>query len=212
MLNDGTLVATYSGRRNIDRASPPAPACSSAPTAADLARPQRRRACNTGPRTWSSIRTTPTQNTWYAGVFSGWGGPPNGLGGLYKTTDRGLTWTRVNSLDRVTSVTFNPADPNEMYLTTETDGLWVSETDLRAAAAVFPGRSYPFRQPERVFFNPYNPTEIWVSSFGNGLRVGTTATPPAGSVKSRLLFYNNSKFDGANAGRRRGRRSGDRRR
>lgn len=29
------------------------------------------------------------QNTWCGCVFSGWGGSPNGLGGLYRTTDRG---------------------------------------------------------------------------------------------------------------------------
>ena len=45
------------------------------------------------------------QNTWYAGVWSGWGGPPNGLGGLYRSTNRGQSWTRINALDRVSSVT-----------------------------------------------------------------------------------------------------------
>src|SRR5688572_7669477 len=34
----------------------------------------------------------PNQNTWYAAVFSGWGGAPNGLGGLYRTTNRGVNW------------------------------------------------------------------------------------------------------------------------
>ena len=36
-----------------------------------------------------------TRSTWYACVFSGWGGvaggPPNGLGGLYRTTNRGVS-------------------------------------------------------------------------------------------------------------------------
>jgi len=35
-------------------------------------------------------------------------------------------------------------------------------------------KSYPFRQPERVFFNPYNQSEVWVTSFGNGMKVGTS--------------------------------------
>ena len=54
----------------------------------------------------------PTQNTWYVCVFSGWGGPPNGLGGLYKTTNRGTNWTKLtgSQFDRVTSITFNPQD------------------------------------------------------------------------------------------------------
>ena len=115
-----------------------------------------------------------TQNTWYACVFSGWGGPPNGLGGLYRSTNRGGSWTGINSLDRVTSCTFSPTNSNEMYLTTETEGLWYS-SNVNTPAPVFTAvTSYPFRQPERVFFNPYDPNEIWVTSFGNGLRVGNT--------------------------------------
>src|SRR5207249_11660661 len=91
----------------------------------------------------------PTQNTWLAGVFSGWGGAPNGLGGLYKTTDRGLTWTKMlGNLDRVTSATFNPADPNEAFVTTESQGLWYSN-NIRSANPTFTQvTSYGFRQPE----------------------------------------------------------------
>jgi len=120
----------------------------------------------------------PTQSTWCVGVFSGWGGPPNGLGGLYRTTDRGAHWTRINALDRVTSITFSPADANVAFLTTETDGLWHTANLHAATPAFAPVTSYPFRQPERVFFNPYNVGEIWVSSFGHGLMVGTLATAP----------------------------------
>jgi hypothetical protein len=126
-----------------------------------------------------------TQNTWYAGVFSGWGGPPNGLGGLYKTTDRGVTWTRITSgLDRVTSVTVSPTNQNEAYVTTETQGLWFT-SNFRAGTPTFSQvANYPFRQPERVFFNPYNQTEVWVTSFGGGLRVGTLASSAPLNVAS----------------------------
>jgi hypothetical protein len=126
------------------------------------------------------------QNTWYVGVFSGWGGPANGLGGLYRTTDRGAHWTKINALDRVTSITFNPSDPNDAYLTTETEGLWHS-SNTRAANPVFARvPSYPFRQPERVFFNPHNRSEVWITSFGQGLMVGTLSgqgvIPPSNAV------------------------------
>ena len=114
----------------------------------------------------------PAQNTWYVGVFSGWGGPPNGLGGLYRTTNRGVSWTRVNSLDRVTSCAFNPQNSDELYLTTETDGLWRCAHVSAANPTFTLVASYPFRQPERVFFNPYDPTRIWISSFGSGMRMG----------------------------------------
>ena len=144
-----------------------------------------------------------TQQTWYAGVFSGYGPAPSaglplpaGQGGLYRTTDRGQHWTRINSLDRVTSVTVSPTNPQEAYLTTEIDGLWITE-NLGAASPTFAQvASYPFRQPERVFFNPFNTSEIWVTSFGNSLRVGSTVTPS--TVTGRFVFYNNSSFDGNN--------------
>jgi hypothetical protein len=115
-----------------------------------------------------------SQNTWYVGVFSGWGGPPNGLGGLYRTTNRGVNWTRINNTDRVTSCTFSPTDPNLCFMTTEVNGLLYSSNITSANPDFSPVASYPFRQPERVFYNPYNSNEVWVTSFGHGLRVGST--------------------------------------
>ena len=113
-----------------------------------------------------------TQNTWYVGVFSGWGGAPNGLGGLYRTTNRGVSWARLNSLDRVTSCAINPLNANELYLTTETQGLWGSTNITAGSPSFFQVASYPFRQPERIFFNPYKQSEMWVTSFGNGIKGG----------------------------------------
>ena len=174
VLNDGTLVCTYSGRRNSSGAFT---ASSGVFVSTDSGGSWLDRS-HTGMRYWTKdLVIDPydlTQNTWYAGVFSGWGGPPNGLGGLYRSTNRGATWTRINSLDRVTSCAFSPVNSNEMYLTTETEGLWYSGNVNIPAPVFTPVTSYPFRQPERVFFNPYNPSEIWVTSFGNGLRVGNT--------------------------------------
>ncbi len=173
VLNDGTLVCTYSGRRN---SSGTFTASSGIYT------------YNTGTSTWTDKSDNGmfywtkdvvidsndvTQNTWYVGVFSGWGGAPNGLGGLYKTTNRGTTWTKIATQDRVTSCTFNPANANQVFLTTEYEGLWMS-TDINSATPSFQlVNSYPFKQPERVFFNPYDANEMWVTSFGNGMKVGT---------------------------------------
>ncbi len=174
VLNDGTLVCTYSGRRNssgtFTQSSGVFVSLDNGATWIDRS--------DAGMRYWTKdlVMDTndATQSTWYVGVFSGWGGPPNGLGGLYKTTNRGQTWTRLNTLDRVTSCAINPTNANEMYVTTETDGLWIT-TNLTAATPTFsPVLNYPFRQPERVFFNPFNANEIWVTSFGNGLKVGNT--------------------------------------
>jgi photosystem II stability/assembly factor-like uncharacterized protein len=122
-----------------------------------------------------------TQNTWYASVYSGYGadGSKNGKGGLYRTRDRGKTWTRIAALDRVTSCTVNPLVPDEMYVTTESDGLWYT-SNLSSGTPVFTEViDYLFRHPQRVFYNPYKPNEIWVTSLGNGLHSATGAQPVA---------------------------------
>lgn len=113
-----------------------------------------------------------TGNTWWVAVFSGWGGAPNGLGGVYRTTDAGGHWSRVWESDRVESVGIPPDGDKEIYATTETQGLWHAADRTLAAPAFSQVGSYPFRQPVRVFFNPYDPAEMWVASFGNSLRMG----------------------------------------
>lgn len=175
VLNDGTLVVSYSGRRDSAGAFT---ASSGVFVSTDGGQTWQDRS-DPGMRYWTKDVVIdphdPTQNTWYASVFSGWGGPPNGLGGLYKTTNRGQTWTRINALDRVNSVTVSPTNPNEAYLTTETDGLWYTE-NLSAANPMFTEvAGYKFMQPMRVVYNPYNANEVWVTSFGGGLRVGHVA-------------------------------------
>jgi photosystem II stability/assembly factor-like uncharacterized protein len=137
-----------------------------------------------------------TQNTWYVGVFSGWGGPPNSLGGLYKTIDRGINWTKLtgNQFDRVTSLTYNPQNLIQAYLTTETQGLWVSQNMQATVPTWDLVDSYPFRQPERVFFNPFNTNEMWVTSFGNGMKTGfmnPTSVTEIPSIGSDFSVYPN---------------------
>jgi len=178
VLNDGKLVATYSGRRNGSGTF----TASSGIFIYDPVANSWTDASGQGMYYWTKdVVIDPNdaaQNTWYAGVFSGWGGPPNGLGGLYKTTNRGSSWTKLtgNTLDRVTSCTFRPGSTGEVYITTETQGLWMS-ADINAGTPVFtPVTTYPFRQPERVFFNPFDLSEMWVTSFGNGMKMGMMGT------------------------------------
>jgi photosystem II stability/assembly factor-like uncharacterized protein len=184
VLNDGKLVATFSGRINPSGAFTASSGCFIYDPVAN----SWTDVSDSGMHYWTKdIVVDPndaTQNTWYAGVFSGWGGPPNGLGGLYKTTNRGTSWTKLtgSTLDRVTSCTFNPNNANEIYLTTETQGLWKS-SNINASTPIFSNAvSYPFRQPERVFFNPNNANEMWVSSFGNGMQMGLLNSTANGIV------------------------------
>lgn len=184
VLNDGSLVCTFSARMNPSGAF----TASSGVFVYHPATGSWSDVSDPGMYYWTmDIVVDPadvSQDTWYAGVYSGWGGPPNGLGGCYRTTDRGASWTKLTGsrFDRVTSVTINPQEPDQAYLTTETQGLWMTN-DLNVAQPSWNlVTAYPFRQPERVFFNPYNNDEVWVTSFGNGIRVGTTGTSGSGEV------------------------------
>jgi photosystem II stability/assembly factor-like uncharacterized protein len=119
--------------------------------------------------------TDATQSTWYAAVFGGWANVPNNTGGVYKTTNKGVSWQHISNSFRVNSVTINPTNNNELYYTTETRGLWYSNNATSNSPTFSQVSSYPFAGPVRVTYNPYNNNEIWVSSFGNGMIVGTNS-------------------------------------
>lgn len=168
ILNDGKVLCSYSGHRN------PGFTPSSGVFLYDSSSGWSDVSDN-GMYYWTKDvvvdPSDPSQNTWYAAVFSGWGGAANGLGGLYRTTNRGANWSKINTFDRVTSIAFNPNDLEEAYITTEQEGLWKTN-DISATTPFFSlVQEYPFRQPERVYFNPYNSNEMWVTSFGNGLKM-----------------------------------------
>ena len=178
VLNDGTVVCTYSGHRdgggNFTAASGLFTSINAGSTWVDRSDPNM--------YYWTKDVVIdpgdPAQNTWYVCVYSGWGGAPNGKGGLYRTRNRGVNWQRLNNRDRVGSCAVNPMNTNEIYFTTESEGLWIS-TNIQAATPTFAAvTNYPFRQPERIFFNPHKPNEIWITSFGNGLKVGSTIVIP----------------------------------
>lgn len=108
---------------------------------------------------------------------------PRTWGGLYRTTNGGVNWTRIwagdaNFSGSVTTATLNPeaALNDEMFISTRFSGVWVS-TNVHAASPIFTRvTNYPFRAPERVIFNPYDSDEIWVMSNGNGPVVGIRPT------------------------------------
>lgn len=193
ILNDGSLVATYSGRRNGSGTF----TASSGVFVYDPGANSWTDVSDPDMHYWTKdIVIDPNdtnQNTWYASVFSGWGGPPNDKGGLFKTTNRGSSWTKLtgNTFHRVTSCTFNPNDPNELFLTTETQGLWTCGNINDATPTFSQVNSYPFRQPERVFFNPNNNNEMWVTSFGNGIKVGLMTGTGQPEFKASARVYPN---------------------
>ncbi|MFZ4523250.1 MAG: T9SS type A sorting domain-containing protein [Bacteroidales bacterium] len=133
----------------------------------------------------------PAQNTWFLGAgSSGIGSEP----GLYRTTDRGVTWMNVWPGKTVYSVTMHPEKNDEMYICSASDGLFYATDANTNTPDISAVSSYPFKAPERVFFNPYNGNEVWVTSLGNGLRVGTISPVGADSPENEensLVLYPN---------------------
>lgn len=124
------------------------------------------------------------QNTWYAtvwGRFTVFQGPNNaGNGGLYKTTNRGQTWTRIWASESAESITIHPEKPGTAYVSAENDGLYFTET-LAAAQPVFAAvHTFPWWRPKRIFFHPNRTSEVWVTTMGGGLWNGQS--PPDGTV------------------------------
>lgn len=175
VLNDGTVVATFSGRRttNFTDSSGVFVSTNHGETWEDRS--------TTNMDWWTmDLTVAPTdskQNTWYVGVYSGWGGAANNRGGLYKTTNRGQTWSQIWNTAQVGSCTVNPNNSDLVYATTQSDGLWASTNAQSASPTFVQIASYPFMEPTRVFFNPLKKGEVWVTSFGNGLRIGDQTGP-----------------------------------
>ena len=129
-----------------------------------------------------------SQNTWYVAVWSAWGGHGNDLGRLWRTKDRGTTWepmTDSRQFHRVYSAAVDPDNPEKMYLTTETEGLWVTENKSDDSPVWKLVEEYPYLAPRRVDFNPFKQNEMWISSFGGGMMYKTKG----------FTFTNDSLYD-----------------
>lgn len=181
VLRDGTLACTFAGRRVGNGFTPSSGVFVSTDGGAtwdDRSDP--------GMRFWTKDLilddTDPRQDTWYACVCFAWGAAARGgKSGLYRTRDRGRTWTLLadstlspTGVLNVESCAVDPRHPNDLYFTTEYDGLWYTANRAADRPTFTPVASYPFRHPLRIQFAPDAPTAMWVTSFGNGMCVGTT--------------------------------------
>jgi photosystem II stability/assembly factor-like uncharacterized protein len=192
VLNDGTLVTTFSGRRNkagsFTDSSGVFISANQGTSWTDVSA--------AGMKYWTmDIAVDPndvTQNTWYVCTYSGWGGPANGQGGLYRTTNRGTSWTKIINTTQANvgdtsscfSVTFDLVNKGAAYITTENGGLFYT-ANMGVAKPVFTQvAAYPFQEPTRVFFNPYKKSDLWVSSFGNGFEMGSTLLTGMNSIST----------------------------
>jgi hypothetical protein len=119
-----------------------------------------------------------SKSTWYAGVYQGWGTTGiNETGGLYRTTNKGTTWTKIFS-NSVSSCAITPGRPDEIYVATEAQGLFYSNNATAATPTFSRVESYPFSHPMRIFYNPYNSNNIWVLSVGYAMAEGNSNIVP----------------------------------
>lgn len=118
----------------------------------------------------------PNQNTWYTtvwGRFTVFQGPNNaGNGGVYKTTDRGLNWTRIWANESAESLTIHPDKPGTAYITAENDGLFFTGNLGADQPIIERINTFSWWRPKRVFFKPNASTEVWVTTMGGGLWKG----------------------------------------
>ncbi len=151
-------------------------------------------------------------STWYVGVSAGWGwtdaagnATPNDQGALMKTTNRGNTWTKLlgesNGLSAgsgVFSATMNPANPDQLYVTTTEDGLWMCSDINSGSPSIIQVSDFQFGFPLRVLFNPFNQDNMWVTTFGNGVHVGNLISTGIAEVKKAqgLRLYPNPASGG----------------
>ena len=171
VLNDGTIVCCYSGRRDnngFTESSGVFKSTDEGTTWEDCG--------DEAMRFWTmdiviDIHDS-EQNTWYAAVFGGWGGAPNQLGGLYRTGNRGTTWTRIYQSYQVSSCTNHPTNSSRLYVATNGNGLVYSDNITADNPTFSTIDNYYYQNPRRIFFNPYNTDEVWVSSGGYGIACG----------------------------------------
>ncbi|MFK7774333.1 MAG: hypothetical protein AB8F94_19450 [Saprospiraceae bacterium] len=200
VLNDGNLVCTYSGGQtngNIFTAT------SGVFYSEDDGQTWEDRSASEMKYYTKSLSIDPhdvNQDTWYVGVFDGWPSwhPSVSLGGLYRTTNRGIDWEELGSFYRVESVTVHPDEPNIMYVATESEGLWYTDNLTAANPAFQLIEEYPFLHPIRTIFNPFDVKEIWITSFGNGIRKGPgleVSITPSPSLKIIVTTAPNPGID-----------------
>lgn len=138
------------------------------------------------------------QNTWYVGVDAVEGYTPNS--GLFKTTDRGQSWTCIPVVtdpiyNGVISATIN-ANTHEMYVATASYGVYYSSnanaavpTFTRLTSVKYSGRI------NRIVLNPYDMNQVWVATHGGGMELGLAGTTSYSTTLSATTGTTNNQVD-----------------
>ena len=121
-------------------------------------------------------------NTIYVAAMDGMGHK----GGVYKTTDGGKTWTlSVPDYDRSIegyiegfSVALNPTNPEIVYFTSCTHGMFLSRDAGKTWEATTPKNSPPFLNCSRIYWDPTDPKTVYIVTFGGGVWKGPDPATP----------------------------------
>lgn len=98
--------------------------------------------------------------------------------GVWKTTNRGATWTRKHQLTHATDVKIDPTDSNKIYASGyhELDGSWGKGGQYHSTdgGTTWTKNNLPALQhnARSVLIDPNDPTKIFYSYFGGGILKG----------------------------------------
>jgi photosystem II stability/assembly factor-like uncharacterized protein len=181
----------------------PAPAPTAAPTLTPAVAPAFFEGLSyrlVGPSRGGRVTTVtgvPSQpRTFYMGVASG---------GLFRTTDGGVSWTPVGDgaipLGSMGSVAVADSDPNVIYVGTGSDGVRSNVSTGRGVYRSHDGGAtwqfaglYGAGQIGAVRIHPTNPNIAWVAAYGDAFKRnsdrGVFKTTDGGSTWRKVLFVN----------------------
>jgi len=195
VLNDGSLVVSYSGRIINEEYT----ASSGVFYSTDQGATWQDRSHNDMFYWTKDVVVDPndaSQNTWYACVQDGFTPNTNEKSGIYRTTNRGQTWENILTDFNVESLTIDANNPDKMFVTTEFNGLLMCDNLSSSAPTFTLVTDYPFFHPIRVKYNPYNDNEIWVTSFGNGVyKADQTTLSISETSDNNIVVYPNPVKD-----------------
>jgi photosystem II stability/assembly factor-like uncharacterized protein len=147
----------------------------------------------------TTVTGVPSQpKTFYMGVASG---------GLFRTTDGGLTWTPITDgkvpLGSTGCVAVADSDPNVIYLGTGSDGVRSNVSTGRGMYKTTDGGQtwkfiglYNAGQIGSVRIHPTNPDIVWVAAVGDAFRSnperGVFKTTDGGQTWNKVLFVSDT--------------------